>query len=200
MKKISSISDQIKSSTYSYTGKGTFETVVKKNREKVLKWLEDLVPLQDQISYLDEAENLSFQKRNYTRILTKLFPLEYKEFVSLNILVRDSSQIAFFYKSTYDISALYKLLIEKKYLKYPGKYYKYVEFEVFQKFIITYKDDLTAIGLESSTRQEDIYIQEKTDFEDEYFQVSKDEEKISKEEEKKQNNNKWTNLLLGKIK
>ena len=41
--------------------------------------------LKNQINSLIELENIEFQKRNYTRILTKVFPEEYKEFVSLNL-------------------------------------------------------------------------------------------------------------------
>lgn len=115
MKKLSAISDQIKNNTFSYTGKGSFEAIVNNHKDEVLQWLEELVPLQKQIESLDEMENVTFQKRNYTRILTKLFPEEYKEFVSLNILVRDSSEIAVEYKQNYNISSLYNALIEKNF-------------------------------------------------------------------------------------
>jgi len=72
MKKLSIISNQIKNNTFSYTGKGSFEATVNKNKELILGWLEELIPLQIQIDTLSELENLEFQKRNYTRILTKV--------------------------------------------------------------------------------------------------------------------------------
>ena len=142
MKKLSIISNQIKNNTYSYTGKGSFEAVVNKNKDKVLDWLEDLIPLQKQIDMLKDLENLEFQKRNYTRILTKLFPDDYKEFVSLNILVRDANIIAQYYDDEYNVTILYENLLNDKYLKYPGKYDKYVEYNIFQKFVMMYREDL----------------------------------------------------------
>ena len=114
MKKLSIISEQIKNNTYSYTGKGSFESIVKNNKELVLGWLEDLIPLQQQIDTLKDLVGLEFQKRNYTRILTKLFPLEYTEFVSLNILIGDAVVIAQYYEDEYNITLLYdKLLLNK---------------------------------------------------------------------------------------
>lgn len=142
MKKLSIISNQIKNNTFSYTGKGSFEAVVNKNKELIVGWLEELIPLQSQIDLLHDLEGIEFQKRNYTRILTKVFPDEYKEFVSLNILVRDANIIAQYYSNEYNITILYDNLIKDKYLKYPGKYEKYVEFNIFQKFVMMYRDDL----------------------------------------------------------
>lgn len=52
MKKLSIISNQIKNNTFSYTGKGSFEATVNKNKELILGWLEDLIPLQTQIDLL----------------------------------------------------------------------------------------------------------------------------------------------------
>lgn len=209
MKKISSISDQIKNNTYSYTGKGSFENIVKKHSSQVIQWLEELVPLQVQMGYLDNMENVNFQKRNYTRILTKLFTDEYKEFVSLNILIRDTSAIAKNYEQTYDMATLYKILIEKKYLKYPGKYNKYVEFDLFQKFIMTYKDDI----IKSSQNNQNSTIPQPNPTPENKIEnptVQNNSENLSKEQtqieqtkqkdDKKESNNKWTNLLLGKIK
>ena len=97
MKKLANISNQIKNNTYSYTGKGAFEAVVNNFKNDIIKWLEDLIPLQIQMEYLEEKANINFQKRNYTRILTKILPNEYKEFVSINILARDSIIIAQYY-------------------------------------------------------------------------------------------------------
>ena len=64
MKKLSIISNQIKNNTYSYTGKGSFEAIVNKNKDLVLEWLDNLIPLQKQIDMLAELENINFQKRN----------------------------------------------------------------------------------------------------------------------------------------
>jgi hypothetical protein len=151
MKKLSIISNQIKNNTYSYTGKGSFEAIVNNNKEKIIGWLEDLMPLQKQIDLLSEQENIEFQKRNYTRILTKLLPQEYKEFVSVNILVRDSNIIAKYYDDEFNLTMLYNKLLENKYLKYPGKYEKYVEYNIFQRFVMMYKDDL-ALSLDSTNQ------------------------------------------------
>ncbi len=218
MKKLSAISDQIKNNTFSYTGKGSFEAIVNKHKDEVLQWLEELLPLQKQIEFLDEMENVSFQKRNYTRILTKLFPAQYKEFVSLNILVRDSNQIAVEYRQNYNISSLYNSLIEEKLLKYPGKYDIYVEFDIFQKFIMTYKDDLIKSiqdHVDEKDTPEPTYIYEEPVEKLQILEDMKGEEKNKEEsltkkadaieeeklrEEKKEKNTNWTNLLLGKLK
>jgi len=151
MKKLSIISNQIKNNTFSYTGKGSFEAIVNNNKDQIIEWLEDLMPLQKQIDTLSEQENIEFQKRNYTRILTKLLPEEYKEFVSVNILVRDANIIAKYYDDEYNVTILYEQLVEDKYLKYPGKYEKYVEYNIFQRFVMMYKDDL-ALSLDSNNQ------------------------------------------------
>lgn len=215
MKKLSNISNQIKNNTYSYTGKGSFEAVVNKNKELILGWLEELMPLQSQIDLLLELENLEFQKRNYTRILTKVFPEEYKEFVSINILVRDANILAQYYNEEYNITMLYDNLLKDKYLKYPGKYEKYVEFNIFQKFVMMYREELMA-SLESEHqslvihKEESKENQEKSKIEKE----EEDEPKIENKEEdiesllneikeeevvKKEKDTNWTNLLLGKL-
>jgi len=208
MKKLSNISNQIKNNTYSYTGKGSFEAIVNKNKELILSWLEELIPLQSQIDLLLELENLEFQKRNYTRILTKVFPEEYKEFVSLNILVRDANVLAQYYNEEYNITVLYDNLLKDKYLKYPGKYEKYVEFNIFQKFVMMYRDELMS-SLESEhqstvTRKQTTYqvIQENTQQVEEITQEEKvpEEENIIEEVVKKEKDTNWTNLLLGKLK
>ena len=196
MKKLSIISEQIQNNTYSYTGKGSFEAVVKNNTDLVLSWLEDLVPIGIQIEKLNKLVNLEFQKRNYTRILTKLFPVPYTEFVSINILVRDSNIIAQYYNEEYNVTILFNNLIKGKYLKYPGKYEKYVEFDIFQKFIMLYRDDLL-VSLEQpnsiQTIEESISI---PDIVDEVEDESIEETPPAKI--KKETN--WTNLLLGKLK
>jgi len=217
MKKLSIISNQIKNNTFSYTGKGSFEATVNKNKELILGWLEDLIPLQTQIDLLKELEDLEFQKRNYTRILTKVFPDEYKEFVSLNILVRDANIVAQYYNEEYNITILYDNLLKDKYLKYPGKYEKYVEFNIFQKFVMMYRDELISSlnGDKQSTiskKQEplinDTDIEENEVLEEELQQEPKitiektEEESITEENEKKATKDKdtnWTQLLLGKL-
>ncbi len=214
MKKLSIISNQIKNNTYSYTGKGSFEAIVNKNRDLVLDWLDDLMPLQKQIEMLAELEHIDFQKRNYTRILTKIFPDEYKEFVSLNILVRDANIIAQYYDEEFNMTILYDNLIQNKYLKYPGKYDKYVEYNIFQKFVMMYKDEL-AESLESEHQSVDNHriddievedvIDEKIEQVEEKIEVIAKEEKIEKETQKKKDSKdskdtNWTQLLLGKLK
>jgi hypothetical protein len=185
MKKLSRISDQIKNNTYSYTGKGSFESIVNDNKENIINWLEELIPLQKQMNYLNNKANVNFKKRNYTRILTKICPNEYKEFASLNILIRDASSISKFYDNNIDLIMIYNNLIQNKYLKYPGKYNIYVDFKIFEKFVFIYKDELNI----------DIKFKKVKEIDD------KDELNIENNQEgpieKKTN---WTNLLLGKNK
>jgi hypothetical protein len=225
MKKLSTISNQIKNNTYSYTGKGSFEAIVSKNKELILGWLEELIPLQNQIDLLSELEEIEFQKRNYTRILTKVFPDEYKEFVSLNILVRDANILAQYYNEEYNITILYDNLINDKYLKYPGKYEKYVEFNIFQKFVMMYRDELiTSLDNDHQTIQTHKHEKiknilnvtpdeekEGTNFDstiktEEEIIKSNEEIALKKEElaaqakDKKDKDTNWTQLLLGKLK
>ncbi|MEA2050991.1 MAG: hypothetical protein U9O56_09710 [Campylobacterota bacterium] len=208
MKKLSTISNQIKNNTFSYTGKGAYEAVANKQKANILKWLEDLVPLQKQIENIIELENIEIQKRNYTRILTKIAPLEYKEFVSINILVRDANKIAKYYDEDYDLTKVYSKLIENRYLKYPGKYEKFVEFELFQKFVMLYRDDLIS-SVEEINDSDKIDIQtvdENSDTKENNLVAEEINQETSSEEEleevvkpiKKETN--WTNLLLGKLK
>lgn len=196
MKKLSIISNQIKNNTYSYTGKGSFEAIVNKNKEHILKWLEELIPLQNQIELLLELEDKELQKRNYTRILTKVLPKEYKEFVSLNILVRDANILAQYYNEEYNITILYDNLIKDKYLKYPGKYEKYVEFLIFQKFVMMYREEL--ISSLNNDHQSLISNEKVEMMTPENIPDIENEEKIKKENKDKDTN--WTQLLLGKIK
>ncbi|MEA3513319.1 MAG: hypothetical protein U9R37_06930 [Campylobacterota bacterium] len=205
MKKLSIISNQIKNNTYSYTGKGAFEAIVNNNKDQIVTWLEDLVPLQKQIELLKDMENIEFQKRNYTRILTKIFPDEYKEFVSLNILVRDANIIAQYYNEEYNVTLLYDNLINNKFLKYPGKYDKYVDFELFQKFIMMYREDLIQ-SLNSENQSIDSHKNKKPIIEDETTEKIKpvEEELVLTEENEEPNvsekDTNWTQLLLGKLK
>ncbi len=202
MKKLSSISNQIQNNTFSYTGKGSFEAIVNRHKELVMEWLEELIPLQKQIEMLKDLEGLDFQKRNYTRILSKLMPEEYTEFVSLNILVRDSSIIAQYYDEEYNVTILYDNLLRDKYLKYPGKYEKYVSYNIFQKFLMMYKDDLLKslenqdepIQRKAPQPQQEVPQEENTKQSDEQIEISEEElEDIPQEKETN-----WTNLLLGK--
>ncbi len=197
MKKLQNISNQIKNNTFSYTGKGAFEAIVNNFKSEIINWLENLIPLQQQIQYLQDKADIQFQKRNYTRILTKLLPDEYNEFVSLNILVRDSNIIAKYYQNEFDLTLLYTQLLNDKYLKYPGKYEKYVNFEIFQKFIMMYRDEINSSLDTNETNQrqsKSIKVEEKQIEETEVKQeIHKD---ILKPKTKKETN--WTNLLLGK--
>lgn len=211
MKKLSIISNQIKNNTYSYTGKGSFEAIVNKNKDLVLEWLDDLIPLQKQIDMLAQLEDINFQKRNYTRILTKIFPEEYKEFVSLNILVRDANIIAQYFDDEFNMTILYENLIKKKYLKYPGKYDKYVEYNIFQKFVMMYKDELSQ-SLESEHQHtynhiepeiEELINEETKVSSDSTNKEEKAKDEISIDEEieaKDAKDTNWTQLLLGKLK
>ena len=212
MKKLSIISNQIKNNTYSYTGKGSFEAIVNKNKELILGWLEELIPLQNQIDLLSELEEIEFQKRNYTRILTKLFPDEYTEFVSLNILVRDAHAIAYYYDQEFNVTLLYDNLIQDKYLKYPGKYDKYVSYSIFQKFVMMYKDDLlkSLDTMDQPIKKPSTPIKEENEainkiVEDEIptqeeTQVEKEAEVEEVQSSLKDKETNWTNLLLGKLK
>ena len=204
MKKLAVISKQIQNNTFSYTGKGAFEAIVNKHKESIITWLEELIPLQKQIEMLKDLEGVDFQKRNYTRILTKIMPDEYTEFVNLNILVRDSNIIAQYYNEEYNITILYDNLIRDNYLKYPGKYEKFVGYNIFQKFIMMYKDDLLK-ALEAKTQDQIIKKETPKPIEEPINEKLK-EEKETKEEtvkkeipnSKKEKEINWTNLLLGR--
>lgn len=200
MKKLASISNQIQNNTFSYTGKGSFEAIVNRHKETIVQWLEELIPLQKQIEMLRDLEGLDFQKRNYTRILTKILPAEYTEFVSLNILVRDASVIAQYYDEEYNVTILYDNLIKDKFLKYPGKYEKYVSYNIFQKFLMMYKDDLL-----KSLDKQDQPVKKSTSKQEEEI-IEQPIEEVTVEEKKvedvppppKEKETNWTNLLLGR--
>jgi hypothetical protein len=179
MKRLASISNQIKNKTYSYTGKGAFEITVNNFKNEIIIWLENLVPLQQQIEYLYEKSNLKFQKRNYTRILTKILPKQYNEFVSINILIRDANAINEYYSEETDFYKLYNNLLKDNYLKYPGRYKKYVEFDIFQRFVITYQSDLFENAENNS-------------------EISTTEENEDNKEANLKTDTNWLNLLIGK--
>ena len=188
MKKLINISSQIKNNTFSYTGKGSFEAAVNNHKDLVISWLEELKPLQKQIEMLYELTQLEFQKRNYTRILTKTLPLEYQEFVCVNILVRDANIVAQYYSNQFNLTLLYEELIENRYLKYPGKNEKYVDYKTFQQFVMMYKDDLS-ISLEKQPT-----ITKEIDDKTVESAIEITEEVIEVKPEKTN----WTQLLLGK--
>lgn len=142
MKKLDVISNKIKSSKPNYFGRGHFESIIKDNSKLILQWFEDLIPVQEQIKELIALGCEDLQKRNYVRIITKLFPAEYAQFIALNILLRDIDSITAVFKGIYDTRKQYDTLIEHNRLKYPGKHQKYVDFHIFQQFISFYKDDL----------------------------------------------------------
>ena len=139
----------------------------------------------------------------------------------MNILVRDANILAQYYNEEYNITLLYDNLLKDKYLKYPGKYEKYVEFNIFQKFVMMYRDELiTSLNSEHQTivshkyeQKDEIDITIKEDSIQEKIQVNKiknteeinlenEEIEIEKKEkqDKKDKDTNWTQLLLGKLK
>jgi len=159
MKKLHIISEKIESSNNNYFGRGSFETIIKNNSDLVLSWFENLTSIQNQIQILNNehgCENL--QKRNYVRIITKLFPKEYNQFVCLNILLRDIDSITLAFLEHNDSKKQYELLLINNRLKFPGKHKKIVDFDTYQQFITLYSHDL---------------IEKSQDFEtDEVFELS----------------------------
>lgn len=142
MKKLDVISNKIKSSKPNYFGRGHFESIIKENSKLILQWFEELIPVQEQIKELIELGCEDLQKRNYVRIITKLFPKEYAQFIALNILLRDIDSITAVFKGIHDTRKQYDTLIEHTKLKYPGKHQKFVDFHTYQQFVSFYKDDL----------------------------------------------------------
>ncbi|MFA7083578.1 MAG: hypothetical protein WC141_03475 [Arcobacteraceae bacterium] len=142
MKKLDVISNKIKSNKPNYFGRGHFESVIKENSKQILKWFEELIPVQEQIKELIEMGCEDLQKRNYVRIITKLFPKEYAQFIALNIMLRDIDSISAVFKGIYDTRKQYDTLLEHNKLKYPGKHQRYVDFHTYQQFVSFYKDDL----------------------------------------------------------
>jgi len=143
MKKLQIISEKIESSNNNYFGRGSFETVIKNNSDLILSWFEDLTSIQNQIRILnDEYGCVNLQKRNYVRIITKLFPQEYNQFVCVNILLRDIDSITLAFLENNDSKKQYSLLLANNRLKFPGKHKKIVDFEIYQQFITLYANDL----------------------------------------------------------
>ncbi len=196
MKKIANISQKLQNNNFSYTGKGGFEAIVNKHKKDILQWLEELIPLQQQLEFLYEKENVEFQKRNYIRILTKYFPKEYKEFVNINILLRDSKAIKQSYLQQQDVTNLYNILVTNNYLKYPGRNENFVDFDIFEEFIKVYKDELQIdyISNENLKSQQISKTKNTPTPQQEEEQLIRSEEDTKKDKEE----NYWTNLLLGK--
>jgi hypothetical protein len=142
MNKMSNISEKLKSTTYSYTGKGEFENTISENSAKIKNWLNDLMPLSKQIIELNKQSQKEIKKRNYTRILTKLFQQEYDQFTYMNILIRDSDFIALLRQGNQPLIKQYNELKSKSKLKYPGRHLKYVEFDIFREFVTLYNVEL----------------------------------------------------------
>ncbi len=143
MKRLNIVSEQIKNNTNIYTGKSAYEHIILDNQDTVFDWFDNLVPIQDQINMLEELGCENLQKRNYVRIITKLFPKEYNQFVSLNILIRDVDAIAKVF-SMEDEEVQYYDLIHNNKLKFPGRHKKYVSIDIYREFIKVYEDDLRA--------------------------------------------------------
>ncbi len=76
------------------------------------------------------------------RIITKLFPKEYAQFIAMNIMLRDIDSITAVFKGIHDTRKQYDTLLNHTKLKYPGKHQKYVDFHTYQQFVSFYKDDL----------------------------------------------------------
>ena len=155
MKKLRIISEKIETSNNNYFGRGSFETIIKNNKDVILSLLENLTSIQNQIRILnDEYECENLQKRNYVRILTKLFPDEYNQFVCLNILLRDIDSITLAYLEVSDLKSQYKLLTANNKLKFPGKHQKFVDFDIYQQFITLYANDLIEKSQDFETEEE----------------------------------------------
>ena len=217
MKKLLIISEKIESSNNNYFGRGSFETIIKNNKDIVLSWFENLTSIQNQIRILtDEYECENLQKRNYVRIITKLFPKEYNQFVCLNILLRDIDSITLAFLEHNDSKKQYELLVINNRLKFPGKHKKMVDFDTYQQFITLYAHDLieksqdfeTDENLELSTSEQnntqvivpnDIVDELETqEIEKEIDSIDikhKPEEKIDLKSQEKDKTN-WMNVLL----
>jgi len=176
MKKLLIISEKIESSNNNYFGRGSFETIIKNNKDLVLSWFENLTSIQNQIRILNDeygCENL--QKRNYVRIITKLFPKEYSQFVCLNILLRDIDSITLAFLEHNDSKKQYELLVLNNRLKFPGKHKKVVDFDTYQQFITLYAHDLIEKSQDFETDESlDLNISAETNIQNSKISVSKE--------------------------
>ncbi len=176
MKKLLIISEKIESSNNNYFGRGSFETIIKNNKDLVLSWFENLTSIQNQIRILNDeygCENL--QKRNYVRIITKLFAKEYSQFVCLNILLRDIDSITLAFLEHNDSKKQYELLILNNRLKFPGKHKKVVDFDTYQQFITLYANDLIEKSQDFETDENlELNISAENNIQNEKISVSKE--------------------------
>ncbi len=165
MKKLQSISEKIEKTNNNYFGRGSFETIIKDNKNIVLSWLENLTPVQEQIRILeDEYQCENLQKRNYVRIITKIFPQEYNQFVCVNILLRDIDSITLAFSKVNNLKTQYSILINNNRLKFPGKHQKFVDFETYQQFVTIYTHDLINKSQDFETEHNlDFNIEEKAE-------------------------------------
>lgn len=204
MKRLNIVSEQIKNNSNIYTGKSAYEHVILENQDTIFDWFENLVPIQDQINMLEELGCDNLQKRNYVRIITKLFPKEYNQFVSLNILIRDVDAIAGVF-SMEDEEVQYYDLIHNNKLKFPGRHKKYVSIDIYKEFIKVYEDDLRAkmpktattyaIGTKKVEQEEK--IEDKLLTESEEQATIESVESPTKENKKEEKKTDWLKLLTG---
>ena len=201
MKKIDSITQKLQSTSYSYTGKGEFEVIVKNNADKIKKWLSELVPLANQIKELNKQTQKEIKKRNYTRILTKLFKEEYEEFTYMNILIRDSEYIAIARQTNMPLIRQYNMLKEDNKLKYPGRHLKFVDFDIFREFVTLYNIELlqkaNRIKKEKENNDTATTNVHKASS-NKIMQDKKVVENAIKDNSNKTQEENWTKLLIGK--
>jgi len=201
MKKIDTITQKLQSTSFSYTGKGEFEVIVKNNADKIKKWLSELTPLANQIKELNKQTQKEIKKRNYTRILTKLFKEEYEEFTYMNILIRDSEYIAIARQTNMPLIRQYNMLKEDNKLKYPGRHLKFVDFDIFREFVTLYNIELlqkaNRIKKEKENNDTATTNVHKASS-NKIMQDKKVVENAIKDNSNKTQEENWTKLLIGK--
>jgi len=201
MKKIDTITQKLQSTSYSYTGKGEFEVIVKNNADKIKKWLSELTPLANQIKELNKQTQKEIKKRNYTRILTKLFKEEYEEFTYMNILIRDSEYIAIARQTNMPLIRQYNMLKEDNKLKYPGRHLKFVDFDIFREFVTLYNIELLQKAnriKKEKTNNDTATTNAQKASSNKIMQDKKVVENAIKDNSNKTQEENWTKLLIGK--
>lgn len=202
MKRLNIVSEQIKNNSNIYTGKSAYEHIILENKDEIFDWFENLVPIQQQINMLEELGCENLQKRNYVRIITKLFPKEYNQFVSLNILIRDVDSIAKVF-SIADVDVQYYDLIHDNRLKFPGRHKKYVSIDIYKEFIKVYEDDLKAkmpkntTTYVTTTKAKEIEKEEETEPILNTGSKEKHDINTSNEPKKEEKKTDWLKLLTG---
>ncbi len=207
MKRLNIVSEQIQNNSNIYTGKSAYEHIILENQDTIFDWFENLVPIQDQINMLEELGCDNLQKRNYVRIITKLFPTEYNQFVSLNILIRDVDAIAGVF-SMEDEEVQYYDLIHNNKLKFPGRHKKYVSIDIYKEFIKVYEDDLrakmpataTTYAINTKKVDKEEKAEEKVVVDNEQKATNTSEEALespTKENQKEEKKTDWLKLLTG---